>query len=75
MNYQNKYQFQAQLSFLLAFSVLEIEKVFDGQYITSINPTSAQMEDLKSNRNIGLDTRTFMQLTLRLRGPKNGNYL
>ena len=29
LNYQNKYQFQAQLSFLLAFSVLEIEKVFD----------------------------------------------
>ena len=29
MNYQNKYQFQAQLSFLLAFSVIEIEKVFD----------------------------------------------
>jgi hypothetical protein len=29
LNYQNKYQFQAQLSFLLAFSVREIEKVFD----------------------------------------------
>lgn len=29
MNYQNKYQFQAQLSFLLTFSVLDIEKVFD----------------------------------------------
>lgn len=29
LNYQNKYQFQAQLSFLLAFSVLDIEKVFD----------------------------------------------
>jgi hypothetical protein len=29
LNYQNKYQFQAQLSFLLAFSVLAIEKVFD----------------------------------------------
>ena len=29
MNYQNKYQFQAQLTFLLVFSVLDIEKVFD----------------------------------------------
>jgi hypothetical protein len=29
LNYQNKYQFQARLSFLLAFSVLAIEKVFD----------------------------------------------
>ena len=45
----------------------------DGEYITSINPTSGQMEDLESNRNIGLDTRPSMQLTLRLRGPKNSN--
>ena len=29
MNYQNKYQLQAQINFLLAFSVVEIEKVFD----------------------------------------------
>ena len=29
LNYQNKYQFQAQLSFLLEFSVREIDKVFD----------------------------------------------
>lgn len=43
----------------------------DGEYITSINPTSGQMEDLQSNGNIGLDTRPSMQLTLRLRGPKN----
>jgi len=45
----------------------------DGEYITSINPTSGQMEDLQSNGNIGLDTRPSMQLTLRLRGPKNNN--
>ena len=45
----------------------------DGEYITSINPTSGQMEDLQSNGNIGLDTRPSMQLTLRLRGPKNSN--
>ena len=45
----------------------------NGECITSINPTSGQMEDLQSNGNIGLDTRLFMQLTLRLRGPKNSN--
>ena len=45
----------------------------DGEYITSINPTRGQMEDLQSNGNIGLDTRPSMQLTLRLRGPKNSN--
>lgn len=45
----------------------------DGEYITSINPTSGQMEDLQSNGNIGLDTRPSMQLPLRLRSPKNNN--
>ena len=45
----------------------------DGEYITSINPTKGQMDDLNSNGNIGLDTRPSMQLTLRLRGPKNNN--
>ena len=45
----------------------------DGEYITSINPTSRQIQDLESNRNIGLDTRPSMQLTLHLRGPKNSN--
>ena len=28
----------------------------DGEYITSINPTSSQMENLQSNGNIGLIT-------------------
>jgi hypothetical protein len=45
----------------------------DEEYITSINSTLMQMEDLQSNGNIGLDTRLSMQLTLRLRGPKNSN--
>jgi hypothetical protein len=38
-------------------------------------PTSKRrsVEDLESNGNIGLDTRPSMQLTLRLRGPKNSN--
>lgn len=45
----------------------------DGEYITSINPTNGQIENLESTGNIGLDTRPSMQLTLRLRGPKNNN--
>ena len=35
--------------------------------------TSGQMQDLQSNGNIGLDTHPSLQLTLRLRGPKNSN--
>ena len=42
----------------------------DDEYITTINPTINQLEDLESNGNIGLDTRPSMQLTLKLRGPK-----
>ena len=53
--------------------VTVIVNATDGEYITLINPTSGQMEDLQSNGNIGLDTRPSMQLTLRLRGPKNNN--
>lgn len=45
----------------------------DGEYITSINLTNGQIENLESTGNIGLDTRSSMQLTLRLRGPKNSN--
>jgi hypothetical protein len=43
------------------FKEIEIAAVIvnatDGEYITSINPTRGQMEDLQSNGNIGLDTR------------------
>ena len=45
----------------------------DGEYITSINPSNSQINNLQSSGNIGLDTRLSMQLTLRLRGPKNSN--
>ena len=45
----------------------------DGKYITSINTNKSKMKNLESNGNIGLDTRLSMQLTLRLRGPKNSN--
>ena len=38
----------------------------DGEYITSINPTRGQMNDLKSNRTVHL-------CNFRLRGPKKNN--
>jgi hypothetical protein len=47
----------------------------DGEYITSINPTDGQMEDIVSNGNIGLDTRPSMELTLQLRGPNGRSSL
>jgi len=45
----------------------------DFEYITAINPTEGQMDDIQSNGNIGLDIRPSMQLTLKLRGPKGQN--
>ena len=42
----------------------------DNEYITTINPTQKQLNDLKSNKNIGLDTRPAYQVVLRIRGPK-----
>ena len=42
----------------------------DGEYITSINPTRGQLDDLEANHNIGLDTRSTMQMVLKLRSPK-----
>lgn len=50
-----------------------IVNVTDGEYVTSINPTDTQIEDLESNGNIGLDTCPSMQLKLRLRGSKSSN--
>jgi hypothetical protein len=41
----------------------------DGEYITTINPTSGQRENLELTKNIGLDTRSSMEL--RLRGPQS----
>ena len=45
----------------------------DFEYITTINPTEGQMDNIQLNGDIGLDTRPSMQLTLRLRGPKGQN--
>ena len=49
MNYQNKYQFQAQLSFLLAFSVLEIEKVFDvEEFLDQFHISNSNLRKVRS---------------------------
>ena len=47
LNYQNKYQLQAQLNFLFAFSVKEIEKLFDVEKFLD------QFETLNLNSNLG----------------------
>lgn len=54
-------------------TVAVIINATNNEYITSINPTKSQLDDLDKNYNIGLDTRPSMQLTLRLRGPNNGS--
>jgi hypothetical protein len=49
LNYQNKYQFQAQLSFLLAFSVVEIEKVFDvEEFLDQFDISNSNLRKVKS---------------------------
>jgi hypothetical protein len=40
----------------------------DHEYITTINPSPGQRENLELTKNIGLDTRPSMEL--RLRGPQ-----
>ena len=41
----------------------------DLEYITTVNPTSSQLNDLRENGNIGLDTRPARSYLLRLRSP------
>ena len=49
LNYQNKYQFQAQISFLLAFSVTPIEKVFDvEEFLDQFSISSSNLRKVKS---------------------------
>ena len=49
LNYQNKYQFQAQFNFLLAFSVLEIEKVFDvKEFLDQFDISNSNLRKVKS---------------------------
>jgi hypothetical protein len=42
----------------------------DNSFVTIINPTERQINNMRRNNNIGLDTRPNFSLTLRLRGPK-----
>ena len=49
MNYQNKYQFQAQLTFLLVFSVLDIEKVFDvEEFLDQFDISNSNLRKVRS---------------------------
>lgn len=42
----------------------------DLEYITSVNPTEPQIDNLELNKNIGLDTRPPMPRTSRVKDPK-----
>ena len=49
MNYQNKYQVQVQLNFLFAFSVKEIEKVFDVEkFLDQFDISNSNLRRVKS---------------------------
>ncbi len=45
----------------------------DNSFITVVNATESQLKSIQEDNNFGLDTRPSMQLTLRLREPKNHN--
>ena len=67
----------SQYSFLKEVNgkpTLVVVDATDLDYITVINPTTSQLDNLIESGNFGLDTRPSLQLTLRLRGPgTNGN--
>ena len=49
LKYQNKYQLQVQLNFLFAFSVKEIEKVFDVEkFLDQFNISNSNLRKVKS---------------------------
>ena len=52
---------------------ITIVNATDNSFITVVNATEYQLKSIQENHNFGLDNRPFMQLTLRLRGPKNNN--
>ena len=54
-------------------NLLAIVNATDNSFITVVNATESQLKSLQEDHNFGLDTRPSMQLTLRLRGPKNNN--
>lgn len=54
-------------------NLVAIVNATDNSFITVVNATKSQLESIQEDQNFGLDTRSSMQLTLRLRGPKNHN--
>ena len=58
---------------LLYIKILIFTFYLFGLIITVVNATEFQLKSIQEDHNFGLDTRPFMQLTLRLRGPKNNN--
>ena len=53
--------------------LLAIVNATDNSFITVVNTTEFQLQNIRDNHNFGLDTRPSMQLSLGLRGPKNHN--
>lgn len=54
-------------------NLVGIVNATDNSFITVVNATESQLKGIEEGNNFGLDTRPSMQLTLRLRGPKNQN--
>ena len=54
-------------------NLVAIVNATDNSLITVVNATESQLKSIQEDNNFGLDTRPFMQLTLRLRRPKNNN--
>ena len=54
-------------------NLVAIVNATDNSFITVVNATESQLKSIQEYQNFGLDTRPSMQLTLRLRGPKNHN--
>ena len=54
-------------------NLVAIVNATDNSFITVVNATESQLKSIQEDNNFGLDTRPSMQLTLRLRGPKNHN--
>lgn len=50
---------------------MAIVNATDNSFSTIVNATEAQLNSIVEDRNFGLNTRPTMELTLRLRGPKN----
>ena len=54
-------------------NLVAIGNATENSFITVVNATESQLKSIREDNNFGLDTRPSMQLTLRLKGPKNHN--